>query len=475
MGYAVLHLDKASGNEAKMTAHIERTQMPKNADPERTHLNRELIEFPEGVNTRTEAIQYRLDNAGLTRKIGTNQVTAIRIMLTGSHEDMNRIVAEGRLDEWCNDSLDSVRQMLGADNLVSAVLHMDEATPHIHATVVPIVTGERRKVKEQNKKDNQPGKKKYRKKSPDTARLCADDIMTRKNLERFQDTYAEAMKKYGLERGIKGSEARHITTQEFYRNAIAQQGNLQENIEELLKIEELKRDSVEQLKQQEQQARARTEQATVEKREAETELTGKQSELQKIKGELKTEKLKGRAADAGSAILDGLTSALGTPKVKRQEQEIETLKSANENQRQEIVKLNQTLNRERQESEKKTGELKEKIDKIYLWLPDTPQLLKMGDYCKSVGFPDDMVRELVNMKPVHFSGELYSREHSQRFGTESSEARLGRDAKRPDLFNLLVDKIDIIYWFRQKHKEFLERIGIKIPDKQERLAKGLKR
>jgi hypothetical protein len=29
MGYAVLHLDKASGNEAKMTAHIERTQMPK--------------------------------------------------------------------------------------------------------------------------------------------------------------------------------------------------------------------------------------------------------------------------------------------------------------------------------------------------------------------------------------------------------------------------------------------------------------
>ena len=46
MGYVVLHLDKAPGNEARMTAHIARTQMPPNADPSRTHLNRELIAFP---------------------------------------------------------------------------------------------------------------------------------------------------------------------------------------------------------------------------------------------------------------------------------------------------------------------------------------------------------------------------------------------------------------------------------------------
>lgn len=67
MGYAVLHLDKAPGNEVRMTAHIERRQMF-------TYLNEELVEFPEGVADRTEAINYRLDHAGLTRKIGTNQV-----------------------------------------------------------------------------------------------------------------------------------------------------------------------------------------------------------------------------------------------------------------------------------------------------------------------------------------------------------------------------------------------------------------
>ena len=38
MGYAVLHLDKAPGNEVAMTAHIARTKIPTNASPERTSL-----------------------------------------------------------------------------------------------------------------------------------------------------------------------------------------------------------------------------------------------------------------------------------------------------------------------------------------------------------------------------------------------------------------------------------------------------
>lgn len=43
MGYAVLHVEKTSGTDAAMSAHIERTIKPKNADESRTHLNRELI------------------------------------------------------------------------------------------------------------------------------------------------------------------------------------------------------------------------------------------------------------------------------------------------------------------------------------------------------------------------------------------------------------------------------------------------
>ena len=187
MGYAVLHMEKTGGTDAAMSAHIERTIHPKNADASRTHLNRELIKFPDGVENRTQAIQHRLDTAGLTRKIGNNQVRAIRVLLTGTHEDMERITQEGRLDKWCEDNLRYLSDTFGRENIVSAVLHMDEQTPHIHATLVPIVREERKR-----KKKEQQVKKRYRKKPTDAARLCADDIMTRAKLKSYQDSYAQA-------------------------------------------------------------------------------------------------------------------------------------------------------------------------------------------------------------------------------------------------------------------------------------------
>lgn len=78
-------------------------------------------------------------------------------MLTGTQEDMQHIVQEGRLKAWCADNLEWLRRTFGAENVVSAVLHMDEATPHIHAAVVPIVTGERRKVRRSKPMDPTSG------------------------------------------------------------------------------------------------------------------------------------------------------------------------------------------------------------------------------------------------------------------------------------------------------------------------------
>ena len=48
MGFVVLHMEKAHGSDSGTTAHIERFIIPKNADPTRTHLNRRLIEYPDG-------------------------------------------------------------------------------------------------------------------------------------------------------------------------------------------------------------------------------------------------------------------------------------------------------------------------------------------------------------------------------------------------------------------------------------------
>ena len=143
MGYISIQINKAKGSaDTGASDHIERKTMPKNADPTRTHLNRELVQFPDGVADRTEAMSHRIRTAGIRRKITPDQVRAIRIVLSGSHEDMVRVQDEGRLGEWCDDNLQWLHRTFGRENTVSAVLHMDEHTPHIHATVVPIVTGE---------------------------------------------------------------------------------------------------------------------------------------------------------------------------------------------------------------------------------------------------------------------------------------------------------------------------------------------
>ena len=456
-----------------MTAHIARTHMPPNAVPELTYLNEELVEFPEGVTDRTEAINYRLDHAGLTRKIGTNQVRAIRIMLTGSHDDMKRIAAEGRIKEWCADNLDWLRKTYGEDNVVSAVLHLDESTPHIHATVVPIVTGERRKARE--KKTDEPGKRKYRKKSVARPRLCADDIMTRVKLKAYQDSYAETMSKYGLERGIVGSEARHVTTQEFYRNAIAQQQNLQDNIDELLKIEAEKR-----FTHQEREAYYDYERAAARREQKAAELDKTEAELKAVKGELKTERFKGAAAEAGSAILDGISSVLGTSKVKRQELEIAELrgeiaekKRENTALKKEIDTLKSTIEQRTDESGKVAQGLRSEIAHLYDLMPELKGLLQVEKTCKAIGFNKELVQRILNRETVGFKGRLYSTEHRRWLTTDYSEAKIVRDPQEKGQMRLLVDGVSITRWLKLKHEEQYPRPQVKEPQRQNR-SMGIK-
>jgi len=122
------------------------------------------------------------------------------------------------------------------------------------------------------------------------------------------------------------------------------------------------------------------------------------------------------------------------------------------------------------QSQQTIGKLQGEIDRIYRWLPDTPQLIKWGEYCRSLGFSDGQARDLVNMRPVRFSGSLYSREHSQHFEVENSEARLMRDEKGPEGFQLFIDLIPILRWFRQKYKELMERLGRETPERQHQVG-----
>lgn len=226
--YAVCHLERGAGNDSGMSCHIERKtadgkpHIPDNADESRTHLNRELIAFPDGVRIRTQAIQHRIETAGLKRKVGKNQTHAIRVLLTGTHEQMMKLAGDGRLDDWCRANIKWLHDTFGKDNLVSCALHMDEKTPHLHATVVPVVSAPR-------KRREREGEVKYKEKAP-APRLCANELMTHGKLRQYQDTYAQAMAGFGLKRGVVASGARHQTQQQYNRQQALE---LQSDIERL--------------------------------------------------------------------------------------------------------------------------------------------------------------------------------------------------------------------------------------------------
>ena len=445
MGYAVLHLEKAKGTDSRMSAHIERTVHPKNADRTRTHLNRELVQFPEGVRNRTQAIAHRIETAGIRHKVSANQVKAIRILLTGSNKDMKQMEAEGRIEDWCNDSLKWIRETYGEQNLVSAVLHMDEKTPHIHATVIPIVTGERRKAGQ----EEQNGKKKYRKKNPQDVRLCADDVMARHRLKHYQDTYAQAMNKYGLQRGVDGSLAKHISTMQYYKQLVEQQDSLQENIENLLGLEE---EAMKKLKQ--------------------------------VKGEINVQKMKGAAVNATTAIADGVSSLFGGSKVKRLEEE-------NENLKRNIVNLQKQVQAEQREQTKmenrhsseinrvdrsyrqKIAEYDNRLELIDTYFPIVKELIPIAEQCREVGFTEELTRRIVSLQPVEFKGRLYSKEYKEKFRTEHSTATVERNPQEKGKFRLCIDGIPILDWFRKKFQEIKEKLGLNTPVENKQ-RKGLK-
>lgn len=433
MGYISIQINKAKGSaDTGASDHIERKTMPKNADPTRTHLNRELVEFPDGVADRTEAISHRIRTAGIKRKITPDQVRAIHIVLSGTHEDMIRVQDEGRLNEWCDDNLQWLYRTFGKENTVSAVLHMDEHTPHIHATVVPIVTGERRKAR----KKQAEGKRTYRKKA-NAVRLCADDLLTRERLVAYHDSYAKAMAKYGLQRGVRGSEARHTTTAQYYRDLKRQTGELEANVQQL----------------------------QTEQRQAERQ-------LDEVRKEIKSEKLETAKTEAKTALVAKVGSLLGSGKLKELEADNRTLQGEvaardesiellqrqmqrqQENHQRQLMELQVKHRRElsdkEAEQQKKVSFLKSIIQKAQKWFPLFQELVYMEKFCLKVSFNERQTATLISGKPLFYEGELYSEEHKRKFTTERAGFQVVKDPTNRSKLALAINGQLIGEWFKEQ-------------------------
>ncbi|WP_278952276.1 mobilization protein, partial [Alistipes putredinis] len=319
---------------------------------------------------------------------------------------------------------------------------------------VPIVKGERKR-----RKREEQTKKRYRKKPTDTVRLCADDIMTRLKLKSYQDTYAVAMAKYGLQRGIDGSKARHKSTQQYYRDIQKLSDNLKAEVVDL--------------QQQKETAR---------------------EELRRAKKEIQTEKLKGAATVAAANIAESVGSLFGSNKIKTLEREntalhrevadheetiealqdrIQTMQTDHNRQ---LLDMQQKHGREIADKEARHKEeisfLKTVVARAAAWFPYFREMLRIENLCRLVGFDERQTATLVKGKQLEYEGELYSEEHKRKFKTEKAGFQVLKDPTDGTKLVLAIDRKPIAEWFKEQFDKL--RQSIHRPIQPQRKSRGMK-
>lgn len=303
--YTVCHYEKCYGPPVSYSTHIERKKadgtehVPYNIKHrDLTRHNKEFIKEAReigrsaAIEKRLDAVRHQKDAAGneYERKIRKGQICCIEIRMSASVEGMAEIIEQGRLMEWCRESIKWAQKEHGKENIVSAVLHMDEETPHLHVSLVPVVSGESKKQRttkkraakdkekaEKNGEEVPKKKRRYKKKATvETLRLCADDVMTQWDLKRRQTEYAVAMSPFGLERGEEGSPAKHKDLAQYYKEQYElQRGRLDELLKELAGQEDLVKEKNREILKKDSQIQEQEKELN----ETRSELTEKKNEI----------------------------------------------------------------------------------------------------------------------------------------------------------------------------------------------------
>lgn len=179
--YAILRFAKYKGPEiSQIEGHNERTKEKYNSNPDidtsRSHLNFHLVK-PER-KYRAEA-EKQIAEAGCRTR--SDSVRVVEVLITAT-PDFFKGKKRAEVKEFFNEALEFIKLHQSPETIISAVVHMDEKTPHTHLSFVPLT---------------------------EDKRLCAKEILgNKKKLTWWQDRYWEHMvRKYpNLERGMSASK-----------------------------------------------------------------------------------------------------------------------------------------------------------------------------------------------------------------------------------------------------------------------------
>lgn len=199
VGYAVVHMMKIkSGAVGGIQSHNNREHEPKtnpDVDMSRSEDNYDLISCDNYKRSIKEKLSNLVESSRTVRK---DAVVVCNFIVTSDNETMNALGAD-RQREFFQDSVKWFSDRYGADRVLNATVHMDETTPHLHIGVMPIT---------------QDG------------RLSAKAIFTKTEMKAIQTEFARDVgEKYGLERGVEGSERTHLSEARFKEQKALEMAN----------------------------------------------------------------------------------------------------------------------------------------------------------------------------------------------------------------------------------------------------------
>lgn len=166
--YAILRFEKHKAGTARaLEAHHERQKelyaSNPDIDTERSKYNYHIIQPRQRYR---QEISDRINAAGCrTRK---NSIMFVDTLITASPEFF-RGRSQKEIKDFFNEGVAFMEKKIGKENIFSAVVHMDEKTPHMHLCFTPIT---------------------------EDGRLSATEILGyRKGLSRWQDEFHDHMKR----------------------------------------------------------------------------------------------------------------------------------------------------------------------------------------------------------------------------------------------------------------------------------------
>ena len=145
--YAILRFAKYKGPEiGHIESHNERTKEKYASNPDIdttcSHLNFHLL--TPGRKYRAEA-EKQIAEAGCRTR--SDSVRVVEALVTASPEFFKG-KKKSEVKAYFTEALDFIQKYQSKDTIISAVVHMDEKTPHMHLCFVPLTEDKRLSAKE---------------------------------------------------------------------------------------------------------------------------------------------------------------------------------------------------------------------------------------------------------------------------------------------------------------------------------------